>query len=390
MENHSLKVGIGRSDITPALGSHLSGYAAKDRVAETINDPLYSTSLVIESGETKVAIVSLDLCLVDEQDIQIIRRNIHDRTGIPLQNITICATHTHSGPMTFTMWGWGNKDEKYLNSAFPKITESVVTANQNLQDAQIGIGTTHSNVGINRREVVENHAVSLGFNPWGPYDSEMTVLKFQGKTSLIATLIHYGAHPTSLGARRFVSRDWPGIMVDRIESITKAPALFINGGEGDVAPRTNIHAVTGDGLPAAEEVGLRAASDALRAFNSIKELRDLKLKTLTKDITLPYSPLPELKLAKEELSKAEGDRNQWGMKEANYQYWKAVIEAYSCSPLTQRTFQQTITLLGPIAFVPFCRRTIFGNCIKTPQIKSFSIHFMCKSYKWVPWILCNP
>jgi hypothetical protein len=122
-------------------------------------------------------------------------------------------------------------------------------------------------------------------------------------------------------------------MMDRVEKVTGAPAFFINGAFGDVAPRTNIGGAVGDGAPAATEVGLRAASDALRAWREIREFRDLELQTFTRSFFLPHAPLPsreEAERGKQEYSDGE---NAWGARRAEWSYWNAVLAAHSLAML---------------------------------------------------------
>jgi neutral ceramidase len=245
--NTNLLAGVGRTDITPALGTALAGYPVQDRVAEAVRDPLHATTLVLERNGVRAALLSLDWILIEQEEVDTIRRLVEEKTGIPGAHITVCAIQSHSAPRTFTAWGWGDKDRAYVAQVMPAIVDSAVQAVAALQPATVGIGTTTSDVGVNRRQIAENHTVRLGVNPWGPYDPTMTVLRFEGSQGPIATLVHYGAHPTVFsGQSRVVSRDWPGVMVDRMEALTGAPTLFINGAVGDVAPRTNVLAAVGD------------------------------------------------------------------------------------------------------------------------------------------------
>src|SRR5437870_2106179 len=123
-----LRVGVGRTDVTPPLGTRLYGYAVEDRPAESIHDPLHSTALVFERNGVKAAIISLDWIIVEEEEIEKIRTAIHAETGIPPTHITVCAIQTHCAPGTLHARGWGEKDVKYVATALPKIVESVVKA----------------------------------------------------------------------------------------------------------------------------------------------------------------------------------------------------------------------------------------------------------------------
>jgi len=349
----SLRVGVARRDVTPPLGVHLFGYPAKDRVAESVHDGLNVTALVLEQDGVQAAIVSIDWINVEDSDVETLRTKVHAATGIPPAHVTLCAIQTHSGPATQSCWGWGVKNEEYVQSAIPIIVGAIADAHEAMQPARLGVGTTLSDVGVNRREVTENHTVILGFNPWGPYDPALTVLRFEGDTGPIAIIVHYGAHPTTMGIGREISRDWPGVMVDRLEAATGAVAMFINGAVGDVAPRAFGLGRLPNGPEAARDLGIRAANDALRACASIRDFRDPELELLTSPVSLPHAPLPPLDEARAGLADAEPDKDHWGAPMSAYRYWQAVLEAHERPPAAFRTIMQTITQIGPVTLVPF-------------------------------------
>lgn len=374
-----LRAGVGRQDITPPLGSPLFGYPNPGRVGLTVRDGLNVTALVLDDNGLRAAILTFDLCLSDDQSVADIRRAVQEKTGIPPANITVCYSHTHSGPITQSMWGWGERDEPYLAAMIPKAAAAAALALENLQPVRIGIGTTESDVAVNRRQIMENHTVGLGNNPWGPYDPRMTVLRIEGPHGPLASLIHYGAHPTVLdGSTRAISRDWPGVMIDRVEHFTKAPALFIVGALGDVAPRCNTLSAVGDGEAALQEVGGRAAMDALRAWRSIKELRALDLAVLTQPVALPYQPLPSLEVAQQELAEREPNKAQPGSGICEYMHWSAVVAELKNAPQTHKTIEQTITRIGPVAIVPFPGET-FSEIVLRLRHASPIQHTLCAS-----------
>ena len=373
----SLQIGFARADVTPALGIQLCGYPGA-RPAESVADALNANVLVLARGDVKAALISLDWIVVEEDDVETIRRGVCEATGIAPRNVTVCATHTHTGPTTMTAWGWGDKNTDYINAMLPRIIGAAVEAHASLQAARVGIGTTQSDVGINRREVGANGEVKLGFNPWGPYDPTLTVLRFQSEDALpIATLVHYGAHPTALGAQPWISRDWPGVMSDRIEELTRAPVIFVNGALGDVAPRDAVRGVTGNGLASAREVGYRAAAHALDAYHCIKEWRDLKLAVWSEDIWLPHAPLPPLPEAHSQLALYNGEE-KWGAQFAEYRHWRAVVDAHDNAPESHRRFAQTITQLGPVAIVPFAGEAFAEIVLRLRQRSPFA-HTLCAS-----------
>lgn len=353
--NH-LRAGVGRADITPPLGTPLTGYPDPHckRLAESVRDPLNATAIVVQQGEQTAAIISLDMCVIDDIYVQRIREGVCASTQIPLANIIVSATHSHSTPRTHSTWGWGEPNETYATQIMiPGAIEAAKAAVAKLLPARLGIGTRQSEAGINRRELNEQHQAKLGQLPWGLTDSQMTVLRFDGEHGTIANIVHYGAHPTVLrGDSKLISRDWPGIMVDRLEQLTGATTLYINGAQGDVAPHTSTQLAVGDGEVALWEAGARAALDAMGVWRRIKEQREVSLGILTQSYELPYRPLTPRDEAIKLRDAAEGDKDLPGTGMCNYRHNNAVVEAHDQPMQTGKAFLQTLIALGPAVFVP--------------------------------------
>ena len=366
-----LEIGIARREINPIPGTALFGYPSV-RLGTIVADDLNATALVLRSGETLAAVLSLDLCIVEEDEIEGMRQVIHAATGIAPHNITIHCTHTHSGPVTVTTWGWGQKNLDYLASIRPRLAEAVADALSKLQPVRVGIGVGACDAGVNRREVRPDGSVRLGFNEWGPRDRDMTLVRFGDAKNTVATLVHFGAHPTSRGLDPDISRDWPGVMLDRLEKITDAPVIFINGAFGDVAPRTSVRGAVGDGAPAATEVGLRAASDATRIWHEIKEFRDVAVQTHSAAFAMPFAPLEPLEEAERQLQELGDQRETFGTPGANWNFWNAVREAHRSPIRTSRTFHQTLTSIGPIVLVPFAGEVFAEIALRLKHASPFA------------------
>jgi hypothetical protein len=374
-----LRAGFARTDITPPLGTPLGGYPVEERVAESIRDRLQANALVLEDNGLKAALLSLDWIIVEQEDVEAIRRLVSDQTGIPPAHVTVCAIQTHSAPRTLSAWGWGDKVVEYVQASLPPIAAAVAEADRSLQPVRMGIGVTQSAVGVNRRQIREDHSVALGVNPWGPYDPRMTVLRFEGRSGPLATLVHYGAHPTVLSGKScVVSRDWPGVMVDRLEQLTGAPALFVNGAVGDVAPRANNLAAVGDGEMALMEVGTAAATDALRAYRAVKDLRDLDLGVLARSLTFPYRPLPDAATSAAALVAAEPNQARWGQPMCDYRHWQSVLAAHQGEAAAGAAFAQTLTRIGPVALVPFPGEPFAEIVLRLRTASPFE-HTLCAS-----------
>ncbi|MEO6906564.1 MAG: neutral/alkaline non-lysosomal ceramidase N-terminal domain-containing protein, partial [Abditibacteriaceae bacterium] len=189
---YSLSAGIARQIITPSPGTPLFGYPT-ERLGDHVADDLNATALVLQSGTTTAVLVSLDIAVIDEEETTKIREEASAQTGIAPENITLHATHTHSGPATISLAGWGGRNIEYLDSVRPRIVQAIVEAQQSLQPVRVGFGVTKTNVGINRRELTLEGGVMLGFHEWGPRDDDLTVVRFEGENGTVAQIIHLSA-----------------------------------------------------------------------------------------------------------------------------------------------------------------------------------------------------
>ena len=97
-----LEAGVARDTITPPLGTLLMGYPDPEgkRKANSIRDPLNATALVAHWGDLSVAIVSIDVTIIEDEHVEQIRKDAESRTGIPASHVTVCSIQTHSGPRT--------------------------------------------------------------------------------------------------------------------------------------------------------------------------------------------------------------------------------------------------------------------------------------------------
>ena len=358
-----LKAGFGRTDITPTLGTRLGGYGIEHRPAEEVFDNLHSTALILKDENSTAVQISLDWVEISEEIVAELRKEIKKKCGIKGNNINISVSHSHSTPNIVSAWGWGEADQEYIDSVLDNIVKSVVLAEASMEETEVGFATVSSLVGVSRRHINEENIFDYSADENGLFDPEMTVVRFRSKVNNqeLGIIVHYGAHCTAMGANRLISRDWCGVMKDRVESQFKAPVLFLNGAIGGVGPRTNLRigdnclaAGSGDGVEAVREVGYRAATDAMQALLSIKDWRkDLELQVKYGEVLFPYAPLMPLEEAQAMVEKYEPVKHEYGWNMCEYEHNKAVVKAHSKIIEKHKLYHQSIIVLGPLAIVPF-------------------------------------
>ena len=354
-ETGKLKAGIAREIITPKLGGLFCGYSS-EKPSTAVHDDLTVTSLAVESGGTRAVLLSVTVCVLGNELCARLRALCGEAAGVPAANVIIAATHTHSGPITSDSGDavYVERDDAYCEEILiPKCIAAVKASIDGMKPVTVGVATTESRVGINRRQILPNDTVVLGQNPWGTYDSEMTVVSLKDEAGKpLANIVHCTAHCTAIGVNTEVSRDWAGVMIDRLESESGAPTMFFNGLFGDVGPRLANGRTVGD-MNLAMEVGAVAAQDAAGAYRNIRVYREETLSVVTGEVRLPHAPVMPLEEAKKELAKLEAaPPGRWSAR--NIDLLKKIIGFHATGETGESyfTYDQTLVKIGPIVLIP--------------------------------------
>jgi hypothetical protein len=163
-------------DITPPVGYRMAGYFV-ERLSTGIHDPLHAKAIVIQQGPRQVALVACDLIGFSLNVTTNARARASKLTGIPVSNIVICATHSHTGPLfdgplreyfheTARQRHGDDPQEKVDYPAFlvERLAGVIVEAQGNLRPARLQAGVAkQEGLSFNRRYWMKNGQVQ--FNP---------------------------------------------------------------------------------------------------------------------------------------------------------------------------------------------------------------------------------
>jgi hypothetical protein len=87
------RAGAATSNITPWLGISSNG-GMQDRLPQHVHDELHARALVLDDGQTRLALVTVDSCMVPRQT-DAAKKLAREHTGLPIENMLMSATHTH-------------------------------------------------------------------------------------------------------------------------------------------------------------------------------------------------------------------------------------------------------------------------------------------------------
>lgn len=137
-----LRAGAAASNVTPPLGESIVGNWTP-MPATYIHDELHARCLVLDNGETRLALVVVDNVGIPRRVTDEAKRLAQQHTGIPASRILIASTHTHSAT---TARGTDKPDgqdplDGYQTFLAGRIADGIRRAVANLEPARIGWGS---------------------------------------------------------------------------------------------------------------------------------------------------------------------------------------------------------------------------------------------------------
>lgn len=242
-DTHSMRAGAAKVDITPSNLTNLNSFGGSFK---DVHDPIFARALVMDNGVNTVAIVALDL--VEIGDTMPLRQRVQSELGIPADHIIITASHDHNAPRAGAVTPGGiahpntKETDAFTLTVNDKIVAALKQAKAALQPAKFGLATGKADININRDQYTVADGWFMGYNPDGPSDKTVWVMKFETPSGEpIAILFNYGVHSTSVLGTGRLSGDIGGAAARYVESRynNKIVALYTIGPAGDQNPKVS-------------------------------------------------------------------------------------------------------------------------------------------------------
>lgn len=307
-----MQAGFHCTDITPALGMERPGDYMKVR-HNAFHDPLRVRAAVFDDGQSAVAVVGLDTCILPGHIARRMAQGIEQATGIAAERVLLAASHTHSGgplweldpallagadPLLvrlateFSVEG----DPLYIAWVVSQTISAVAEAWRRRQPARLAVGLGHEDeVAHNRRFRMANgrSATHPGkgnpdiIEPAGPTDPAVGVVSaWTPDGRLLGCLVNYTCHCT-VGPGG-ISADWVYYLEQTIQALhADAAVVFLQGASGDVTQVDNRHPRPSEfGEAWTRRVGTRVGAEALRVLASAEPEEAWTVAAETVELTL--------------------------------------------------------------------------------------------------------
>lgn len=254
----TFSAGVAKEDITPPLGTVING-DFRAHYARYIHDPLYAKALVMQKGDTLIAMIVVDICVMPKKYVDHIRNKIHIETGISYPHILISCTHTHAAGSVAEAY-LSSIDAAYAQKLPELILNAVKQAIEKLRPAKIAFGKTdvpehvlsrryYMKEGYISRNPVTGAAEKVKTNPFGAEpqirqaatttDPGVSYLAIKGADdSWICLLANYSLHYVGDWENGTISADYFGQFAKHIQEKLGAGNDFVgimsNGTSGDI------------------------------------------------------------------------------------------------------------------------------------------------------------
>lgn len=261
-----MECGFSKKITTPKVGMPMAG-SYEIRYAKGVLDDLHVRALAFSDGETKAAVISVEICHMDTVIYDECRTRIANENGVDRDSVIITLTHTHSGPETNAAakhYLEDNPDNKkimqeYVEFLKDRICDAAREAFLDLKPAKLysaeghaedvnfvrsyrmADGTVQTNPGLDWNAypdpstccpIPDNTGV---VHPVGKPNDTVRLLKIEREGGRDVYVVNFSCHATSVHTRKICS-DYPGLICSTLEGAFggEIDCMFLLAPAGDV------------------------------------------------------------------------------------------------------------------------------------------------------------
>lgn len=282
--DNGIKVGFGQYDFTPADSVNMTGIDPRNSEGTlTPEDRLMATVVAISDADGNIALI----CTVDmlkAYGATTTRQVISKATGVPVSNIHISATHTHSAPQPSESGFEDSFNDGFADAAKQAIADmSPVTTKIGSVDVPLLNHVRHywRQAGIVNGNNFTTDGAGKCLGSIVKSDSELQIIRFVREDKKDVVMLNWQIHPTSASCltdygrahKQYLSADFIGYTRRYIEAQDNDTLVaYYSGASGNLTPH-QLYATMRDPENVPEDTtvfGQRLAEYALTAMKTLK------------------------------------------------------------------------------------------------------------------------
>ena len=239
------QVGFSRVDVTPPVGTELSGYPTK-RVSDGVKDTLDINAVAFSDGANRAVVISADV-INFRAYFELYRKHAAAAAGLPPDALFIACTHTHTGPVigaciygqTFDSFEKASTYERFVCEC---LADAAKLALADLAPARLSIARGEArNISFIRRYRMKDGSCSTNPGVGNPNvvapvskpDEMVQLVRIDRDGRDAIALVNFQCHPDTIGGCK-ISADWPRVVRETVErSLDGVKCILVNGAQGD-------------------------------------------------------------------------------------------------------------------------------------------------------------
>ena len=248
------KAGFARLDVTPDMGTPLSGYFSF-RAADGVLDPLEATCVAVSDGDRTALLVTIDHLHISNEMYDAARAAAAKAANVAPEAVYIAATHTHLGPCAeapvWSLKGHPQAEIDQVKALVEKSNARIIAqiaaagaqAVADLAPAKIRLGRGAApGISYVRRYKMKDGSTRTNpgtsnpniDHPIGTSDPTVQLVRFVREGRPDIGVVNFQTHPDTIGGTK-CSADWPGFLRRTLETSLQGEALIavFNGAQGD-------------------------------------------------------------------------------------------------------------------------------------------------------------
>lgn len=245
----ALQVGFGREKVMPDGPVAMSGGGDPNRISTNVKDYIYVTCVAItDATDNTVLVFTQDLQSVSQSFSRSALDQIVAATGVPRENILLCATHNHSGPAQSTdrtgvaefqtiytagmlraaQTAMADRAAATMEAGSLQADGYVFTRHYKMMDGTYA-GSSYGNLVVDQ---IESHAYDA--------DTTLQMIRFVREGKKPVLMMNLGAHATFFSSTAItdLSADFPSPLRTYIESNSDCLVAYFIGAAGDQTPNS--------------------------------------------------------------------------------------------------------------------------------------------------------
>ena len=245
-----LQVGFGRVAVLPqGYEVHMAGGDWKSRKTSSFRDEICTTCVAFSEGDKTLLVYTLDYMEASDSFVNPAKEAVAAATGVPVENIWMNATHTHSSVGIAYEWDKTQTYRDSFNKACIKAAETAI-ADQSKGTVYYGGVETEGMAFVRHYNMADGTVAGANFGSFSgtivghtvDADTELQLVNIvreeEGKKDIL--LMSFPAHCTINQSSTVLSADYPYPARTYIESNSDTQVAFFQGASGDQVPSSKI------------------------------------------------------------------------------------------------------------------------------------------------------